>query len=131
VVFVSENDDLGEPTDEGFAIFLDLAPILRGGIADIEQGPYGKGCAPEAYFKWSSARPCGGKAKHIARAELTFPHVDEQGRKWLAPDKVCYPELVVSLAKLGIKRSSWIPCHLRDLPALCEAQNWDVMAYGE
>lgn len=131
IVFASENDENGDPTEDGFAIFVDLAPILRGGIAPIEAGPYGKGQAPEAYFKWSSARPCGGKAKKLAREGLDFPHVDEQGRKWIAADKVCYPELVVSLSKLGIKRSSWIPCNIRDLAHLCEDQDWGRMAFGE
>lgn len=131
IVFASENDENGDPCDEGFAIFLDLAPILRAGIAGIEHGPYGKGQAPEAYFKWSSARPCGGKHKKLARESMEFPCVDEQGRKWIAADRVCYPELVVSLSKLGIKRSSWIPCRMSDLARLCEDQDWDTMAYGE
>lgn len=124
LVFASVNDEDGNPSDEGFALFLDLAPILRAGIAGIESGPYAKGQAPEAYFKWSSARPCGGKAKHLARADRTFPYVDEQGRKWIAADKVCYPELIVSLASLGIKRSSWIPCRMSDLPGMLETQDW-------
>lgn len=131
VFFVSENDENGDPLEDGFAIFLDLAPILRRGIAPIESGPYGKGEAPEAYFKWSAARKCGGKAKHLLRADLEFPHIDAQGRRWVAADKVCYPELVVSLSKLGIRRSSWYSVNMSDLQAMCEAQDWDRMSNPE
>ncbi len=131
IVFASENDENGDPMEEGFAIFLDLGPILRRGIAGIDNGPYGKGEAPEAYFKWSSARPCGGKAKKLAREDYDFPHVDEQGRRWIAADKVCYSELVVSLSSLGYKRSHWIPCQISDLARLCEDQDWNRMALGE
>ena len=130
VVFVSENDEFGEPLEDGFAIFLDLAPILRRGIASIEHGPYAKGKAPEAYFKWSSARPCGGKSKHLVRADREFPYVDEENRRWISPDKVCYPELVVSLSSLGLRRSDWRPINVRDLPEFVQAQDWDMMAYG-
>lgn len=124
LVFASENDEAGEPKEEGVAIFLDLAPILRRGIASIDQGPYGKGEAPDAYYKWSSARPCGGKGKKVAREGWTFPHVDEQGRKWIAPDKVCYSELVVSLSSLGYSRENWTPVATWQLGDFVENQDW-------
>lgn len=129
VVFASRNDENGDPETDGFAIFLDVAPILRRGVADIDLGPYKKGQAPEAYLKWSSARKCGGAGKCHARADLDFPHVDETGRRWIAPDKVCYPELICSLACLGIKRSSWTPINMCELPHMLEAQNWGEMSF--
>lgn len=127
LVFASENDEDGDPKSDGVAIFLDLAPILRHGIAPIEAGPYGKGEAPDAYFKWSSARPCGGKGKKVAREGWTFPCVDEQGRKWLAPDKVCYSELVVSLSSLGYTRESWAQLSVWELAEFVENQDWSVI----
>lgn len=130
LLFCSRNDPAGDPEPEGVALFVDVGPIIRGGIADIENGPYARGQAPPAYFKWSSGRACGGKSKgDAARGELEFPHVDSQGRKWLNPSRVCYPELVVSLASLGIRRDSWTPIHVRDIPKFLESQNWGGMSF--
>lgn len=128
LVFASENDDNGDPLLDGFAIVIDLGEVLRNGIAPIEAGPYGKGQAPPAYFRWSAARPCGGKGKRILRENLTFPHIDEQGRRWVAPDKVCYSELVCSFAGLGLTRADWRPVHVSDLPGLVETLDWNILS---
>lgn len=122
LVWASEDD-----TEEGFAIFLDLAEVLRGGIVGIEDYPengYGRGKAPAAYYKWSAARKCGDKGKWNARADDVFPYVDDKGRKWTAPDRVCYPELVISLAAIGIKRNAWVPVSLCDLASFVEQAPW-------
>ncbi len=124
LLFVSENDEFGEARSDGFAVFLDLAPVLRRGIAPITAGPYGRGEAPEAYFKWASARPCGGGGKALSRALQTFPNVDEQGRKWVAADKVCYPQLIVSLHALNIHQENWTPVQAHELAEYLEGQNW-------
>ena len=129
VVFCSKNGENGPETD-GLALFFDLAPYLRAGIPMAPENGWGKGKAPAVYFKWSSRRKCGGKHKAASRQDLEFPHVDEQGRKWSAPDYVHYRELVVSLSAMGIKRGSWIPCNVRDLPAMVERQNWHAFAWG-
>lgn len=127
MLFCSPNDFNGEPMPDGVGLFLDLGPILRGGVAGIEGGPYARGKAPPAYFKWSSARKTGGGSKgEIVRGDLEFPHVDEQGRKWLAFDRVCYPELIVSLAALGISRRDWTEMSVGEIPAFLEAQEWEM-----
>ena len=128
LVFASENDENGDPEPDGLALFLDLGPVLRGGIAPIGGGPYGKGEAPPAYYKWSSGRKCGGDAKWLTRAGLDFPHVDEQGRQWVAPDRVCYPELVVSLSALGLRRSDWTQILIYRLAALIEGRDWNTLS---
>lgn len=128
VIFASENDAEGDPSPYGLALALDLGQVLRDGIAPIEAGPYGKGQAPPAYFRWSSPRPCGGKGKRILRENLDFPHFDEQGRKWVAPDKVCYSELVCSLSGLGFVRSSWDVAHVSDLPGMLERLDWNTLS---
>lgn len=128
VVFASPNDENGDPLVDGLALCLDLGPVLRGGIAPITGGPYGKGQAPTAYFRWSAGRPCGGKSKRVAREGFEFPYVDEQGRKWVAPDKVCYSELVCSLSSLGLSRSSWTPVHVSELPGMIEGMDWTAQS---
>lgn len=133
VIFASENDpETGEPSSDGYALFVNLGPVLRAGIAEpLPDGErYGRGRAPTAYYKWSSSRKCGGKSKHIAREGLSFPHIDEKGRKWTAPDRVCYRELVVSLASMGVKREAWVRCNIRDIPAMVNGQDWDAITYG-
>jgi len=73
----------------------------HGVIPCAPDGGFRKGEAPVCYFKWSSRRKCGGKHKKRSREGKTFPYVDEQGRKWSAPDYVHYRELVVSLSAMG------------------------------
>lgn len=127
VVFVSRSLNGGIIDTDGLALFLELGAVLRKGIAGVDEGPYGKGKAPPAYFKWSSRRKCGGKYKTRVGE---FPQIDEQGRKWSAPNFVHYRELVVSLSALGISRSSWIPCSMGDLADFVECQDWDTMSLG-
>lgn len=130
VIFASRNNFDGTIAHDGMALFLDLGPIIRKGIADVNGGPYGPGKAPPCYFKWSSRRPCGGKYKHKAREGKEYPYIDEQGRKWSASNYVHYRELVVSLSACGLDRSSWIPCHISKLADFVEIQGWDAMNLG-
>jgi hypothetical protein len=128
LIFASEPDENGDPSPDGFAMVLDLGEVLRNGIAPIENGPYGRGQAPPAYFRWSAARACGGKSKKILREGNEFPYVDDQGRKWIAADKVCYSELVCSLSAMGISKESWYPVHISDLVGLIESLEWDNLS---
>lgn len=130
VVFSSYNGQDG-PRSDGLALFLDLAQYIRGGVATAPKGGYRKGQAPPVYFKWSSRRKCGSKRAKLARINREYPYVDEQGRKWVSPEHVCYRELVVSLTAIGINRKSWVPCDMRDLPSMVEGQNWDRLSWGE
>lgn len=133
LVFASRDDENKEPEWDGFALKLDLSPILRRGIADIDGGPYGKGKAPEARYRWSSARPCGNaeNGKGLLR-EGPFPNIDEQGRKWSAADKVHYPELVISLHAIGVRREHWTAINALDLPAFLDSEGpgwyWAAMS---
>lgn len=128
VVFASENDENGDAVPDGLALVLDLGPVLRGEIPFAPEGGFGKGEAPDAYFRWSSARSSGKAGKHFAREEWSFPCVDEQGRRWVAPDRVQYSELVCSLSSLGIRRGDWTPVHVNQLPAFVETMNWSEMS---
>jgi hypothetical protein len=38
----------------------------------------------------------------------------------LGADWVQYPELVVSLAALGVRRSTWIPAHVNQIPLMLD-----------
>jgi len=130
VIFASKNGVNG-PEDQGLALFLDIGEVIRThGIQFAPEGGYKKGHAPPVYFKWSSSRKCGGKHKLVARSGFEFPHVDEQGRKWVSADRVCYRELVVSLSALGYKRTSWLSMNIVNLPGLVESQNWRKMSQG-
>lgn len=138
LVYASETDCFGRPMEQGLALFLDLAPIIREGIAPVSVIPYRKGQAPEAYYKWSAPRPCGGKrgsygtfgTESVDRAELgrEFPYVDEQGRRWVAADKVCYLETCISLSAMGINRGAWDPVSLNELPDYLESHDWNSIA---
>ncbi len=143
LLFCSKTED-DRPSPYGVALFLDLAPILRQGVASIDEQPeggYKKGKAPLCYYKWSSARKCGGGdggnrgdescdygARLLHFEQTDVPFYDAQGRKWTAPDKVHYPELVISLSQLGIKRAHWREVHVSDLPQFLEEQDWAGMA---
>ncbi len=141
----TEENEQGEyPSPWGLVLFLDLAPILRQGVASIweqPEGGYGKGKAPLCYYKWSSARKCGGGdggnrgdescdygARLLHFEQSADPFYDSMGRKWSAPDKVHYPELVISLSQLGIKRSSWREIHVSELADFLEEQDWQTMS---
>ena len=130
LVWASKPDPFGGTEETGLGLFLDIAPVIRAGVCGIEGGPYAKGQAPECYLKWSSSRPCGGKNKAAQRADLEFPCVDEKGRKWIAPDKVCYPELIVNLSAMGIRRNDWVEMRLDDIPDVIESQPWDRITHG-
>lgn len=133
LVFASRDDENGEPEWDGFALKLDLGPILRAGIASIDGGPYGKGKAPPARFRWSSARPSGNAENGKATLRTgPFPCVDEQGRKWSASNKVHYRELVISLYAIGVSREHWVPMNAADLPEFLDSEGpgwfWNVMS---
>lgn len=132
VIFCSENDEFGNPSPEGFCLMLDLAPILRLGITPIGGGPYPKGKAPPCYFRWSSPRKTGESGNGAARDRefLAYPHVDEQGRLWESPTKVCYQELTISLSTLGYKRKDWIPCNVNELAGMIDAADWNLITWG-
>lgn len=142
LIFASGEDEDGNPSASGYCLFLDLGKVIREhgvqGIEEYPEGGYRKGKAPVAYFKWSSARKCGGGTGGD-RSEIPFsqrqehfsssdePLIDSWGRKWVSADKVCYPELVISLSSLGFKRNSWIPIHVSQLVDWLENQSWEEL----
>lgn len=118
LIWASVSED-GEPSEDGWAIMIDLAPHLRDTIPQAPEGGWGRGNAPVAYWKWSAGRNSGGK-RATGRENLEYPRIDERGRKWTSPTRVHYPELVVSLAALGIHRGSWQLCPLSEVSGMVE-----------
>lgn len=152
VLFASEDNEDGEPSDQGFAVFVDVGPFIREhGTVSVDLDGYGRGQAPPCYVALSSRRitgiPGGNKVAHAAvtahetegeqlppgkwytRADGFVPHFDEKGRYWSKPYAVHYSELRISLSACGIKRKSWIPMNARDLAAFVDAQDWDTMSF--
>jgi hypothetical protein len=113
-------------SDKGVALFADLGKFIRHhGIVPVEDYPvggFGRGKAPPFYFKWSARRPSG--VKKAARLRSMGIPVSEgyevvNGVR-LGADWVQYPELVVSLAALGVRRSTWIPAHVNQIPLMLD-----------
>lgn len=130
LIFASGKDSEGNIQEQGLALFLNLGEVLQGEIPFAPEGGYGRGKSPAAYFKWSAARKSGSKRAHAARGEKVFPYVDSEGRRWIAADKVCYPELVVSLYGAGIRRNDWVDVHVSELPALVNGIDWNTISWG-
>jgi hypothetical protein len=100
-------------SEKGYALCADLAPYIRQfGVAPIEDYPiggYGRGKAPPFYVKWSRPRPSG--VKRLQRARNAGIPVDEtiienDGVRY-GPGWIQYSEFTMSLAALGVRRSTW------------------------
>lgn len=127
--FCSKRGTDGEPSPRGYALFADLAPVFREyGIAGIEQYPdggYERGKAPPLYVKWSSPRRSGTKT--LARMRKAGLPVDETVRiingVMCGPGWFRYQELTLSLASLGVRKSSWYAgIHVNSLGLMLDRQ---------
>ena len=153
VFWISADDYDKSPNENGFAIFVDVAPIIRAyGVAPLQLEPYKRGQAPACYVAKSSRRITGvpGGTKEARLAVQRFeqygtplpggkwharseawegPHFDEAGQYWSTPYAVHYSEFRISLSACGIKRADWTPCHLSGLASFVEMQDWDDMSF--
>lgn len=130
------SDDSEEGT--GVAIMLDMGSIVReSGLTFAPEEGFARGKAPPIYLKWSAARKCGGGSKHLLRAGMDFPHVDEHQeiggetwpvRRWISADRVQYAEINVSLYACGIRRDSWADVDRNRLPSFVESFTWNEAA---
>ena len=139
-----------EPNLDGFALFIDIAAMVRShGIVDaFDENGFSKGQAPAVWRRYSSRRNCGATSsankralrltgrpcepgKWEDRAQLDFPMVDELHRKWSSPWYVHYPEIFANISKRHLREQglSWVPCHIRDLAKFVESQDWQKMGY--
>jgi hypothetical protein len=142
----ASSGDTSNPSHEGFALFLDIAAIIRShGIVD---GTFSKGKAPIAWRRFGSRRNCGatsaankhalkmtGRPSHVGawqkRQHLEFPHIDSDGCMWSTPWFKHYPQLFVNIGKKHLQAQglAWVPCNIADLPALVEKQDWNTLGY--
>lgn len=146
VIFVSGEDSDGNPSRDGFALFVDLAALIRAnGIVD---GTFKKGTAPAVWRRFGSRRNCGATSRvnkpHVMaggspvapgswmkRADWEFPCIDEDGCKWTAAWWKHYPQLFVNISKKYLQAHGlkWVACNVADLPAMVDAQSWNEMGY--
>jgi len=154
VLFASENDGDGSPSDQGFAVFFDAAPFIREyGCVPTTLEPFKNGQAPPVYCKLTSRKisgvPGGTKAAREAvqayeqyglplprgkwerRAEGFEKGFDAKGRYWSSPYGVHYTEVRISLSACGIKRANWVPMNLGDLPQFIEKNDWRSLSWGD
>jgi len=147
VIFASGENPDGTPSEEGYALFLDLGDLVRTeGITAPVVGGHGKGKAPGVYFKYGSRRNCGATSrinrqaiklygrpqepgKWNARENWEFPCIDERGRRWTSPWWVHYRQLIVNINKkyLSTRGLKWVPCHVDQLADLIDSQQWGDM----
>ena len=149
--FASEDTEDGEPSEDGYAVFVNVAPFIREhGCVPISTEGYGRGQAPPCYVALSSRRitgvPGGNKAaskavqahetmglplppgKWYKRAHNFKPGFDDKGRFWSKPYAVHYSELRFSLSACGIKREHWKRVNLSDIARFVDSHDWDEMA---
>lgn len=116
------------------ALMFDLGEILRNHrIKEPNLNGYDRGQAPPVYWKWSSPRTsgsCHGKMKTRIEMENSarafgmtdlYPYEDNNDNLWIAANKICYRQLVVSISACGL--SNWKNVALKDIPDFIK-NNW-------
>jgi hypothetical protein len=146
LIFVSGEDSDGNPKKDGYALFIDLAALIRS--HGIEDGVFKKGTAPAVWRRFGSRRNCGATSRvnkpyvmaghdpvapgsWMKRADWTFPCIDDDGCKWTAAWWKHYPQLFVNISKKYLQAHGlkWVACNVDDLPAMLEEQSWSDMGY--
>jgi hypothetical protein len=148
VIFVSADNPDGSPSEQGYALFLDIGALIRS--QGVAVGKFTKGNAPSVWQRFGARRNCGATSRANAaaiknggdgegtpvepghwckRADWDFPTIDLTGRRWSKPWYVHYPQLFVNINKKHLAKHglAWVACHVSEVPALVEAQEWGAM----